>query len=202
MKRCQLLFITSLLITINAYPQLNKKIWLVGGSGSFQMHSEDYIPPPPGEVITYNTKKIEASANVGYFVRDKLVFGVSPTYSYGDRESGTYDIQKSKGFSIGPFGRYYFLNKYKMFNILTEVKYQVGILNRGQNPTRKSTTSNFSFLIGPEIFINPSVGIEVLLGYMALKEARESSASIDTYTYKGFRVAVGLQIHLENFNKK
>jgi hypothetical protein len=199
MKRFQLLFIISLLISFNAYPQLNKKIWLVGGNGSFQMHTQDYNLPPL-EVYTYNTTKIEASSKVGYFVIDKLVFGVTPTYSYVDSESVRYGIIKNSGFSIGPFGRYYFLDKYKLFNILAEVNYQIGMQSRGLAKVTH-TTNNFSFLVGPEIFINTSVGIEILLGYKVTKATKDGSENPDSYIDKGFQVAVGLQIHLENFNK-
>jgi hypothetical protein len=202
MKRFQLLFIISLLISVNVYAQLNKKMWLVGGSGSFRSYKQDYNSPLPTPALHWNVVNNEfvVSAKVGYFFYNKLVFGITPTFSYLKSKNTSYPIsENSNRFLIGPFARYYFLNKNKPFNILAEVNYQLGIQNSIVSPKDKGSLSNYSIFVGPEIFFNPTVGIEVLLGYKASKETFNDSYNPHTDIRKGFQVSVGFQVHLKYF---
>ena len=203
MKCFHILCIITLLISLKAYSQLDKKIWLVGGTGSFQSYTQYYTLPPPGDGWTNYNFDIEASAKVGYFVIDKLVLGLSPSYTFEKSENDTKTISgKSSKFSVGPFARYYFLNMYKPFNVLAEVNYQTGIQSQGSWRKDNGPISSFSFFVGPELFFNPTIGIEVLLGYKATKETIDGSRLSITDARNGFQVAVGLQIHLENFKNK
>lgn len=60
----------------------------------------------------------------------------------------------------------------------------------------KGTLNKFSFLVGPEIFFNSSVGMEVLLGYKTYNQKMVESF-YTSYIENGFQIAVGFQIHLE-----
>lgn len=203
MKHFQLVCIITLLFSLKAYSQLDKKNWLVGGTGSFHSYTEESIWAPTDPIGNHHIFDIEASAKVGYFVIDKLVLGISPAFTYSKIESipdGSGMMENE--FSIGPYVRYYFLDKYKPFNILAEANYQTGIKRRGLGRIDKGSVSNFSFFVGPELFFNPTIGIEVLLGYKATKETIDGSRLSITDNRNGFQVAVGLQIHLENFKNK
>ena len=193
MSRYQILFVTTLLISLKAFPQLDKKMWLVGGNGSFKSYVLDYAAPLGSSTI--NFLEIDASAKVGYFVLDKFVLGITPTYYLENmgKLSITAYSHESK-FSVGPFARYYLLKNGKPFNILTEINYQIGFKTSSIKPRQKGSFNMFSFFVGPELYFNPTIGIEVLIGY------RASKGTIDgeyTDIRKGFQVAVGFQMHLE-----
>ena len=176
---------------LTAKSQLNKGNWLVGGTGKFYSYN-DYTSSS-----TYNVEgkytEIAISPSVGYFVIDKLAFGLKPTFSSlkGKVTSPGGGITNIQRYWIGPFGRYYFLEKEKPYNIVTDISYQFGLFNSGG---QKGKLTNFSALVGPVIYFNTSVGIEFLLGYSYTKEDIEAVNKIIT---KGFQIAVGFQIHLE-----
>jgi len=201
MKSSYLFFVLPLLISINGYCQLHKKIWLAGGTGSYQSYKEIDNLLLPSESLTLNVNEIEVSAKVGYFVTDKLVFGITPAYSYlNAKESNNTPYENKSTYSVGPFARYYFLNKNKPFNLLTEINSQFSFLSSGKISKEKSSVRDFSILVGPEIFFNPTVGIEILLGYKVSKEIKKNTDNPYTMNQKGFQVAVGFQIHLKNNN--
>jgi hypothetical protein len=172
--------------------QLDKGVWLVGGSGKFYSYNESNSSSTLGHDAKYT--QIDISPSIGYFVADKLAFGLRPTLSsikggyIADGGGITTNVQR---FWVGPFGRYYFLNTEKQYNIVTDVCYQLGFFGGG---LLKGNLSTFSALAGPEIFFNSSVGIEFLLGYNYRKEDVEDG---NKDIKKGFQVAVGFQIHLE-----
>jgi len=82
------------------------------------------------------------------------------------------------------------------YNILAEVNYQFGYLIDRTTQVSDGKISKFSFLVGPEIFLNSSVGIEVILGYKYYKE-KWDMINQNTSKSNGFYVAVGIQFHLE-----
>lgn len=202
MKRFQLLFITSLLITLNAYPQLNKKIWLVGGNGSFEAYNYLFTPygqysaPPWKDHI----KQLNISLKAGYFIIDKLVVGITPTCTLIKSDS-TYNPIASYDYGLvaGPFVRYYLLDKNKPYNLLAEVNGQYGIQWRHNGSDYRGTVSNLSILAGPEFFFNSVVGIEIMLGYKMSKESVSGTNYPYTDIRKGFQAVIGLQVHLKNF---
>lgn len=205
MKTIKLFIAATLLLTINSYGQLDKGIWLVGGTGSFNSYKQydSFILQGTGEYskIRSNITAFELSPKVGLFIIDKLAVGLSSSFTSEKSESTTIrgnlgsGSQKVYRFSTGPFARYYFLNKDKNFNILAEANYQFGNVSWGDGTT-KGTINKFSFLVGPEIFFNSSVGIEVLLGYKTYDRKMNNPYSISTIQ-NGFQVAIGFQIHLE-----
>ena len=208
MKTIKLFFIATVLFTINSYGQLDKKTWLVGGTGSFDSYkqNETFIYQFNGENIEIrrDVKEFELSPKVGYFIIDKLVVGISTSLTSRKSESTTIRGNASGGssklnkFSIGPFARYYFLKKEMPYNILAEANYQFGSLSISDLPNSKGKLDKFSFFVGPEIFFNSSVGMELLLGYKTSTRKMDNPNEV-SITEKGFQVAVGFKIHLEKY---
>lgn len=201
MIRYLLLLISTLLFIPNAHSQLNKKMWLVGGAGSFKAYTQEYtVPDPSLGWSDYHYFEINATAKIGYFVIDKFVVGLTPAFSYyhGSNKDGTIQTIGPTRFWFGPFARYYLLNKRKPFNIATEVVYQPGIQWwRKQDPST-GTLSNLTFSVGPEIFFNPTIGLEVLLGYRVIKEdVKYKGGFTKYYNQNGIQLSVGIQIHLQ-----
>ncbi len=188
-----------LFISLFSKAQLSEGNWLLGGSGSFYSYNQTYTSASNNTTAKYTN--IDLSASIGYFVIDKLVVGIIPSYSYYKGEvasqgvvSGT--VARPSKFYIGPFARYYFLNANKQFNILADIRYQFGINKIPFPPKEQGTLSNFSFMAGPEIFFNSSVGMEILLGYKITKETIDSQTGYQDKR-NGFQVSIGFQIHLE-----
>lgn len=207
MKTIKLLISLILLLTINSYAQLDKKTWLVGGSGSFNSYkqNETFVFQGNGESneIQRTIKEVEFSPKVGYFIIDKLVVGLGASFTSEKSEStiitGSFGggSSKSHSFSIGPFARYYFLKKDMPYNILAEGSCQLGSLNNGNySPEQKGKLTNASFFVGPELFFNSSVGINLLVGYKTSAQKMDN-LNTPSITKNGFQVAIGFQIHLE-----
>ncbi len=207
MKTIKLLISLILLLTINSYAQLDKKTWLVGGSGSFNSYkqNETFVFQGNGESneIQRTIKEVEFSPKVGYFIIDKLVVGLGASFTSEKSDAITITgsfgggSSKSHSFSIGPFARYYFLKKDMPYNILAEASYQLGSINNGNYiPQEKGKSNMASFFIGPELFFNSSVGIELLVGYKTSTDKMDNP-NINSYARNGFQVAIGFQIHLE-----
>lgn len=183
-------------LALTANGQLDKNTWLVGGAGSFYSSKRDYTSFVSPITNGYSKElSLTISPNIGYFITDKFALGLKPYFSWGKGESFPNDPtvsggqSDSKRYGIGPFARYYFLDKEKQFNILTDISYQIGVWNVGS----KGNLSNFSFLAGPVIYFNTSVGMEFLLGYSTQsEELKNFSKNLS----KGFSVNIGFQIHL------
>jgi hypothetical protein len=195
MKNISLLLIVLLLFSSSSsFSQLDKNTWLVGGAGNFYSSKRNYIsyitPAANGSSKELN---LNISPNIGYFLIDKFAVGLRPYFSWGKGESissnGTIATGNSKRYGIGPFARYYFLDKEKQFNILTDISYQLGEWKQ----SGKGKLNNFSFVAGPAIYFNTSVGMEFLLGYTTQSEELKSFSKNSS---KGFIVTIGFQIHL------
>ena len=206
MKTIKLLLLVTLLCTINSFGQLDKKTWMVAGTGSFDSYKENYtyIFTGTGENIEIerSIKEIEFSPKVGYFIIDKLALGIGVSYISEKSESKTISgnagssPSKSHSLYVGPFARYYFLNKDKPYNILAETNYQFGNLSQTDLLDSKGKLSRFSFLVGPEIFFNSSVGMNLLVGYTNSKRNMNNNSYVSNST-NGFQVAIGFQIYLQ-----
>lgn len=189
----QLIFLFFLFfLASSAKSQLDKGIWLVGGTGKFYSYNSAYTSAAYSNEAKYT--QIDISPSVGYFVIDKLAFGLRPTFSsIKGKVISTGGLSTNvQRYWIGPFGRYYFLHPDKEYNIVTDLSYQFGFLNAGG---QKGNLNNFSALAGPVIYFNSNVGIEFLLGYSYSKEDVEQA---NKEIRKGFQIAIGFQIHLEN----
>ena len=97
-----------------AAAQLTKGHWLVGGNGEFHIGSSMTTFSPSISTQSHYTE-INVSANVGYFIMNKLAFGLKPSFSYGNSisDGGTITGGIGKIYLLGPFGRYYLLDKKK-----------------------------------------------------------------------------------------
>lgn len=201
MKNIYLFITTILLFSVSCLGQLDQNTWLVGGTGSFDSYKQEsnFISQNTGQAMnsTYNFKNIQLSGSIGYFLKDKLVTGLKFTYSdiYGTSElNGEVG---GRNYSLGPLVRYYFLNKEKQFNILAEVNYQYGVIDKGRLfSDNNGTTNSVTFLIGTEVFFNSTVGMDFLLGYNNFKQ-KMNNIYTPSVIQDGFLVSVGFQIHLE-----
>lgn len=62
-----------------AKAQLTKDNWLVGGTGKLYAYNQDYTNPSYS--VQYKYTDIGIYPSVGYFVMDKLAFGLRPSFS-------------------------------------------------------------------------------------------------------------------------
>lgn len=187
------MFLTSivLIFSLTAKCQLDKGIWLLGGTGNFS--SSKNIYSSPALITTSNSTTIKISPNIGYFIIDKLSIGVKVSYSqYKDIATMPIGaVSNVKRFEFGPFLRYYFLAKEKDVNILSEISYQYG--KYSFNPS-KGNINTISFLVGPAIYFNSSVALEFLAGYYSrIENVGQQYKS----SQKSFQIAIGFQFHLE-----
>ncbi len=189
-----LTLISILSFSLTAKCQLDKGIWLVGGTGNFL--SSKYKNSSPINSYTSNRLDIAISPNVGYFVKDKLAVGLKTDFrKYKEQVTSTGGLYSNTNrFSFGPFAKYYFLKKDKQYNILTEFSYQYGLYSF--KPT-KGNSNTFNAALGPVIYFNTSVGLEFLLGYYSTKETIKQNGNNVTQQ-SGFQIGIGFQIHLEN----
>jgi hypothetical protein len=189
-----LMTLVFLLLFLNASAQLDKGIWLVGGTGNFL--SSKYENSSLINSYTSNRLDIAVSSNVGYFVIDKLALGLKMGFTkYKEQVVSTGGLYSNVNrFSFGPFVKYYFLEKDKQYNILTDLSYQYGLYSF--KPT-KGNSNTFNASVGPVIYFNTSVGLEFLLGYYSTKETIKQNGDNIT-KQSGFQIGIGFQIHLEN----
>lgn len=196
----------TILFVINSFGQLDKKTWLVGGTGSFDSYKQEqtfyFQSSQEYNKVSYDVKEFELNPKIGYFIIDKLAIGLSSSFISEKSESklisGSFGggYTKSHKFSVGPFVRYYFFKKDKTYNILTEINYQFGNLSQSDLPNSEGKINKLSFFIGPEFFFNSSIGLELLLGYKTLTQKMDNPNNV-SIANNGFQVAIGFQIHLE-----
>lgn len=192
----KLLLFLLLLSVIKANAQLDKGFWINGGSFSFYSYESNYTSYSLSSQNKYT--RIQANAKIGYLVLDKLACGIQPTYdTYKGKNTSTGSTTTTgEKFWIGPFVRYYMLDKEKPYNVITEGVYQFGFGNIGGS---KMNLKNYSILMGPVLFLNSCVGIELLIGYRyTLEDIKGWGLTDET---KGFYTTIGFQIHLEKIKK-
>ena len=187
---------TLLILSLTTKAQLDKGVWLVGGSGSFYSYTENYSTPTFSQVGKFTN--IDIAASIGYFISDKFAAGLRPSFWYYkgvvvNTTGGTNQYR----FSVGPFVRYYFLNKDKPFNILFDASYQPGINKILLSPQEKGKFNTLSIMGGSEIFFNSSVGLEILLGYTSKVLSIDNAPNAINITKNGFQTSIGFTFHLE-----
>ena len=187
---------TLLILSLTTKAQLDKGVWLVGGTASFYSYTENYSTPTFSQVGKFTN--IEIAASIGYFIIDKLTAGLRTSFSsYKGEVINTLGGTNQYKLSAGPFVRYYFLNKEKPFNILFDASYQPGINKFLRSPQEKGKFNSLSIMGGSEIFFNSSVGLEILLGYTSKVLSIDNSQSASNNTKKGFQTSIGFTFHLE-----
>ena len=202
-------YLTTFLVvlTLNTFAQLDKKTWLVGGNASFDSRKREYTnyygdpSNPTIYVELYKQTVYEINPKAGYFVLDKLALGLSSSFlhSRGNRVGSSSPVSHGTTFSIGPFARYYFLDKNKSFNVFTEATYQLGSIKNNGDTTLKSPITKYAAMAGVELFFNSSAGIEFLAGYNYQKQNGDREihgGQIQQFEDKGFKIAIGFQLHL------
>ena len=192
------LFIVGFTLSITTKAQLDKGTWLVGGSGSFKKYKRDFQTPTA--TVFYKDTRITISPSVGYFLADKFVLGLVPSYTkeksfstgfIGNASGGYGDYER---IDFGAFSRYYFLKKESNYNLLMDVSYAYNIVRNSRSKTGNGY--NYKLMVGPEFFLNSSVGIEILLGYSANKQKTYTGFDYNVND-RGFLTSVGFQFHLE-----
>lgn len=188
-----------LLFFLKANAQLDKGYWLVGGTGSFYSYNENYSTL--NLIQKGKWTDISIAPSIGYFIVDKFSGGVRALFSSskGTNKSTNGTITKSNQYYItaGPFVRYYFLEKDKPFNLLTDVGYQFGINQYLGALHQRGKYNIFSTMGGIEAFFNSSASIEILLGYYQKKVSiDDNTIAAFNDTKSGFQVSIGFQLHL------
>ena len=71
-----ILLLSGITLSFSAFSQLEKRTWLLGGSGNLYSYHEKV----DATLTNYTTKftNIDLSASVGYFFANKLVGGLRP----------------------------------------------------------------------------------------------------------------------------
>ena len=193
----KIVMLSAFLITgFLANAQLDKGVWLVGGSGNFfsyklQIKSQ-YVDYPNGHYTD-----ILISPDIGYFVADRIAIGLRPTFSSSNGEVTSTITSNQRQFFAGPFIRYYFLNPEKQFNILTDMCYQLGVSREGPRHIYRGSINNFWLMAGPELFFNSSVGMEILIGYNYKKSTVKYPEAPNLDIRNGFQTSIGFKLHLE-----
>lgn len=187
-----------------SFSQLSKRTWFIEGAGTYYGYKENYSTPTFSQVAKFTS--IDFSPSVGYFILDKFVVGLKPTFSsYKGRiiEStmGSGGSTNSYSLTIGPYLRYYFLKIDKPFNIFGDASFQLGTYNRFGGINAKGNVNTYSVLCGSEIFFNGTAGVEFLLGYMKKNVSVKNPLDPFENQKRGVYLALGLTIHLENNNQ-
>lgn len=187
------MLLACLSLSVTGICQLNKGVWLAGGTGTFYKNKAQFVTPNAS--VSSDKFDIEVQARVGNFVADKLAIGLNPGFSWWYYKGANSEsvVTNQKNYFIGPFCRYYFLEKDRPNNLVFDVSYQHGFQRFG-GPV--GTLRKFSALAGPVIFFNSSVAMEFLFGY-AHQTSIEKRTGVSTHTIKGVQLSVGFQIHLE-----
>lgn len=174
-----------------AFSQANiqKGDWLVGGNVGFASSKQG----------DYKTTTFNFSPNAGYFFINQLAGGLRATISSEKEEYGTSE-EKSNGYSLAPFVRYYFLPATQKVNVFADASFGFGQSKKetsGAFPfTSKYNFTNLGLRAGAAIFLTPATALEIGAGYNSLKiddvDDRDNT----------FAIEVGFQIHLPGGAKK
>lgn len=194
-------FLITIFLTLSIFSarcQLDKKTWLLGGSGTFTAVKNKY----EATTVTteYKRTALDLMPNVGYFILDKVALGLRSAFLWNKNIGVSSNAGKSNTIRLdyGVFGRYYFLDKDKPFNVLTDMSYLFGNVNFKPD---KGVRNIFTALAGTEIFFNSSVGLELLIGYQFDKEKLNKSTGTPQFFYTnintGFKASIGFQFHLQ-----
>ena len=189
MRTSIIFLIFFLAVAFKSESQLSKGIWLVGGNGSYEKYHQGYNLP--GLNVQNKGLVLKISPEIGLFIKSKCMVGLKNTFEWDKDRSNGGGYQNTKYLFTGPFIRYYLLKEDNFLNIITEVNYQIGTM---WSQARRGPINNFSFLAGPTIFLNSSVGLELLLGYSLHKEGYKNVYTLST---KSIITTIGFHYYLE-----
>lgn len=172
MKKTFIIVFVSFICT-NSFAQIDKSSWLIGGNLDYQST----------KVSDITTSSFSFLPHAGYFLADKLAGGIRAGF-LSSKVSGEDAINSN---TVGPFLRYYFLEKKGKTNLFLDGNFSFGsssFLGTSVNHT------GYGFMAGPAFFLNKHTALEITVGYDALKEESD-----DVWT-NSFKLGVGFQIHL------
>jgi hypothetical protein len=85
-----------------------------------------------------------------------------------------------------------FSEKDNNYNIVSDISYHYGLqTNMGTNTGH---SNSIKALVGPVLYFNSVIGVELLVGYSSRREFYDNGYK---YFNKGFLTTVGFQIHLK-----
>ena len=180
MQKKLFMMLCCILVFNNLKSQITKGYWLLSGNGSISS-----LKSSSDASLQFKQTDIQISAGIGYFPLDKFAIGVRPSFTYGNNNINS---GSAKIWGVGPFVRYYFLEKEKVFNLLAETSYSYQSII-GQGSGQQSNT--FAFSAGPVVYFNSNVGLEFTLGYSTTK-----IVGFDGSNNK-LQFGIGFQFHLE-----
>jgi len=169
----------TILLCYTANAQITKGNWMVGGDAYFSNVTNKNAN---GEKVQ-SSSQLRLGPNLGYFFYDRFAAGLSTALGF-TTINGSNNI--NSGFGLGPFIRYYFLKPEKTVNFLLQANY-----NYGKSFNNSDFTTSYGLKLGPVIYFNSSVGLELLAKY------EHFYISSDSRTANIFQIGIGLQIHLE-----
>lgn len=183
MKTIKIFFIATILFTLSAHSQITKGNWMVGGYANFSSSKSEYNPTD-GSKSTSSGSGLQLSPTIGYFLIDKLVIGLSPSFSYSNPSSGDNVI----GYGVGPFARYYLLKPENRINVLTHIGYSY------YTSSGNTHSNNYVIKAGPVVYFNSSVGLEFTIDYSGGRSKYNDGSD---FLNKSINIGLGLQVHLE-----
>lgn len=183
-----LTILITLFLSFSAKSQIGEGTWLTGGSAN--LSSSNFTYSYSGFVGKGRSTNINISPVIGYFIVDKFAVGAKPSLSY-ENSSSISGTTRSTHFDIGPFVRYYFLPADNVINLFAEANYQYGFIKFQAADSKSRNT--FSFYVGPVVYFNSSVGLELFLGYY-IRNEKFLDGTVKT---NSFQINVGFQIQLK-----
>ena len=191
MKPNQMFFIVLILFTIGTTAQISKGNWMVGGSGNIYFYEGNYNIVD--KKIIEKGFGIDVLPNVGYFFFNNFSAGLVSKFSYGEgKDNNNGSSGPDRNFRLGPYARYYILNKEKFTNFFIQASYNTSLFDKSFKTYQVSTK------VGSAIFLTNSIGLEVSLEYSKNSiEYFNVQMSDVVQTTNVIRFGVGLQIHLE-----
>lgn len=158
MTRIKLTLLFTCLISLSAFSQndtpetgLGKGTWMIGGTGWFTEHA------------SFNNIEYSIDPRAGYFLSKKFVVGLNASYYF----DGVTNFQRG---SIGPFTRYYFINK--RVAPFIEAEYNLGKSRyqlQGDN-FQTITNKRYGAGVGLDVFITRNVAFEGTVKYLYHKD--------------------------------
>ncbi|GAA4895636.1 hypothetical protein GCM10023311_20480 [Flaviramulus aquimarinus] len=188
MKTLTLFFfiVFTTLCTVNA--QITKGNWMVGGDASLNIDKSEGTSSS-GFTSTTKAFSLRVTPNIGYFIIDKFAVGVSPFLGLSNPDGANNNVTN---YGIGPFMRYYFLKTENRINLFAHTSY---FLAKTKNQSGASgDLKSFEFKMGPVLYFNSSVGLELTLSY---KNDNQNSSSGSEIIFDRISFNIGFQIHLE-----
>lgn len=177
--------------SVQVQSQVEKDNWLIGGDivfSSTRQRSE------ASAGLTVNSFK--AAPAIGYFVLDQFAAGLKLGYSNVLNRQSADHSNTDVLYSAGPFARYYFLPAGRSYNVLISGEYMYNLMRfTGRYPYpgnavshSKAHSTAFAFDAGTVVFLNNTIGLELLMGYR-----REQYSQLYVGT---LQATVGLQVYI------